>query len=212
MKKSLLESFLVIFQTLTYLEQKIWRYLQSLSKKLIHVFPSQSTIAEKCGCHRSTANQILKKFSELGWITYIRRCFRSNEYYMPDELIDIDLNDPVTFTRENLKTTREATREATKEATKEATLYNVNNVPSLRDVRLTSKPCHGNVQSSKDQKHRLLEELGFFGKDLWCLARYHYNAIIYAREDLKSRESKEPINKLVAWFTSRCKVHNRKFA
>ena len=108
MSISLRPHFLVKFQVLTFLEQKIWRYLQFCSKRFIHVFPAQSTIAEKCGCHRSTVNQIIKKFVEFGWISKIKRCFRSSMYYMLDELIEMDLNHQETFTRENLLATQEA--------------------------------------------------------------------------------------------------------
>lgn len=211
MKNSILESFLCKFQILTYSAQRIWKYLKYLSMKCIHVFPSHETIAKACDCHRSTVIRILKMFEELEWIFVKQRCFRSNLYYMPDELIQMDLDNPETFTRARLKATQDATENATENATPNATLYNVDNVIALKDVRLTKQTGTGNVQSSKDEKEQILQNIGIFGKDLWCLARFGYRALAMAIEDLKTRKASEPIRNLAAWLTNRCKHYQNKY-
>lgn len=112
--QSLTEMFLNCYQYLSYLEQKIFYYLQIFSQHHRCVFPSQSHIAVKCGCSRRTVIRVLKKFNELGWIVKVRRCYRSCKYYVNENLKNLELKNPLTFMlKKNYKNEKSGTRDVT---------------------------------------------------------------------------------------------------
>lgn len=96
-------SFLNIFQTLTKFQKKIFRYLQWIANKYRHVFVSVPTICEAVFCSLRTVTSATNLFQQLGWISKIKRGYQSNDYYMNDELLALDLNDNSLFLREKLQ-------------------------------------------------------------------------------------------------------------
>jgi hypothetical protein len=197
----ILESFLNTFQLLSRKQQKIWQLLQWYSIHYHQVFPSHETIAKRVGCHRDTVIQAIKKFSELGWIKKWKRCYRSCLYYVEEILRKIDTKRNDTFRRN-----------PTENPTENPTLYTT--YSSSCNVRYEKPPEKRavTVQSIKDQKEEILKNIGINDKkDFWCLKRYPERILILALEDLKTRFSKEPIRKLAAWITNRCKEHLKKY-
>lgn len=82
-----LESFSENFLSLTPKQQRIWKYLQFMARKHAAVFPSQSTIAKACSCHRETVIDAIKQFVKLGWLKKIKRGYTSCVYLLFKPLI-----------------------------------------------------------------------------------------------------------------------------
>ncbi len=66
-------------------------YLWALSQKYNAVFPCYDRMAEMCGYSRRTAINICNVLCKLGLICWVRRGYRSNLYFLPDELVEFDL-------------------------------------------------------------------------------------------------------------------------
>jgi hypothetical protein len=204
---NLRENFLNTFQLLSPKQQKIWRYLQYCSNTIRQVFPSQQTIANKCGCHRSTVNVTIGKFFQWGWLVKKKRCYRSNVYFVNDELKAINTYGKDTFLL-RVNATTQTTTDTTMKTTTDATLYKRKDVPYIPIVRQTSNErC---VQSSIDnsEQKQILMRMGFAGKDLILLSHYSLASISLAAEDYQTRKSKDRIINKAAWFTHRCKAHS----
>lgn len=98
LNETLLKSLILDnFQFITSLRKKIFLYIQFLAKKFRNVFPSVDQIAKTCGCGTATVKRALKYFSEVGWLSKIRRCYRSSIYKIPEEILDLDLTKNRTF-------------------------------------------------------------------------------------------------------------------
>jgi hypothetical protein len=67
------------------------KYLWALANKHQFVFPTYERMAEMCGYSLRTAINICKKLAKLGIIGWQRRGYRSNLYFLPDELIKFNL-------------------------------------------------------------------------------------------------------------------------
>lgn len=203
----LLTHFLNTYQILTKKQKKIFRHLHYLSKKHRNVFPSHTTIAEKCGCTRDTVVKTIKKFQSWGWIVSIKRCYRSSLYFMSDELVFLDLDNPKIFERvietagQNNANLSEGN---TIDHSKNHTIYKTE--LSVVSGTVTSKPETVQHTQCKETKH-MLQSIGILGKDLWCIARYGLRAVSLAVEDFKTRKAPRAIANLAAWLTSRCKQY-----
>lgn len=81
----------------------IFRYLQWMARNLEMVFPSYEEIAEKCNCSIDTAFRAVSRFISYGWISKRKLAFQSNTYFMVEELIDQDLDDPKLYENERFK-------------------------------------------------------------------------------------------------------------
>lgn len=85
------------FQTIPSLRKKIFLYIQFLLKKFNRAFPSIDHIAKTCGCSVITVKRAIKWFNEVGWLTKLRRCYRSSIYHMEPEILRLDLTKNRTF-------------------------------------------------------------------------------------------------------------------
>ena len=132
-----------------------------------------------------------------------KRCFRSNLYFIADELINLDTTKSDTFKR--APKTVKPTESPTVKSTQNPTLCKTES--SLSSVRGTSQAESVQQTKCKEVKH-ILESIGITGKDLWCLARYSLLAVAKAVEDYKTRKTTGPIRNLAAWLTSRCKAYS----
>lgn len=203
MIESIKECFLNTFQLLSSKQKKIWQYIQWYAQRYRQVFPSHAKIAEAVGCHRDTVIQAVKKFSQMGWLGSIKRCFRSNLYFIANELINLDTTKPETFKR--TKETVKPTEAPTVKPTANPTLYKTES--GVVPVRQTSQSETVQHAHCKEVKH-ILESIGILGKDLWCLMRYSLLAVSKAVEDYKTRKAPGPIRNLAAWLTNRCKIYS----
>lgn len=197
----LTEKFLNTFQLLSVKQQKIWQLLQWYSTHYRNVFPSHATIAEKVGCCRDTVIETIKKFRQWGWICALKRCYRSNVYFLQECLKKLD-------TRKNETFMIDPTENPTQIPTENPTLYNTYSYSS--DVRNTSSEQKTvDVQDIKSEKEHILRKIGIsLPKDIFCLSRFKYHTLCKAYEDLITRWYKSgPINNLAAWITSRCKKY-----
>lgn len=68
-----------------------------MARKCRSVFPSVETIATYTKCSISTVVRATNYFQRMGWVCKIKRCYRSNTYFMCDKLMKLNLNDPNTF-------------------------------------------------------------------------------------------------------------------
>ncbi len=57
------------------------------------VFPSLETIAKDIKLSKRQVQNALKYFCKVGLLGWVKRPYRSNVYFMPDEIIEIDLKD-----------------------------------------------------------------------------------------------------------------------
>ena len=202
--ESVKENFLNTFQLLSRKQQKIWRYIQWYAQHYRQVFPSHATIAEAVGCCRDTVIETIKKFSQWRWLGTMKRCFRTNLYFIANELIDLDTTKPDTFKR--IQETAKSTEAPTVKPTQNPTLYETKS--NAVDVRKTfPEPKIVQQIKCKEVTH-ILESIGISGKDLWCLARYSLLAVAKAVEDYKTRKAPGPIRNLAAWLTNRCKSYS----
>lgn len=71
-------------------QQHIFRVLVYYSKNLAQVFPALETIAKHVGCSVRTVTRCIAHFFKLGWLTWRKRAYRSNLYYIKAELLKID--------------------------------------------------------------------------------------------------------------------------
>lgn len=196
--------FLNTFQLLPEKQKKIWQILNWYAVHYRNVFPSHATIAEKVGCCRDTVIQAIKKFTEWGWIGVIKRCFRSNMYFMRECLKKFD-------TRKNETFRLNPTENPTAIPTVNPTLYNT--YSSSCNVRSTSgKENSGTVQDINPEKEQILRKIGIHdAKDIWCLSRFSPKILNLAAEDEKTRKAKWPIINLAAWITDRCNKLRQKY-
>lgn len=199
------ESFLNFFQLMTPKQQKIWKSIQWYAKNFRHVFPSHAKIAEFAGCCRDTVIAALKKFSELGWIGFIKRCFRSNLYFMNEELIDLNLDDPMTFKRPI------PTREPTPIPSGNPTvLFESKNKEIERNVRNESENVH-HIEKKKQELSHEVKQLPLSDRDKHLLARYSPQILRLAIEDWKSYALLKHVRNVAAFLESRARYYYDQF-
>ncbi len=95
----LIESLLTGFQLMSKGTRKVFKYLQWMSKTYRNVFPSLESIAKGTGLSVKTVQRAINSFVTMDWLIKIRRPYQSNVYYMPDEIININLEDSEAFFR-----------------------------------------------------------------------------------------------------------------
>lgn len=95
-----LNDFLNIFPTLSKFYKKVFKYLQWFSKKFRCVFPCILRIANSIGCSNSTVKRATAFFEQMGWIIKKKCPYGSNQYFINNELISLNLDDPSLFFRE----------------------------------------------------------------------------------------------------------------
>lgn len=201
---SIKEIFLNNFQLLSQKQQKIWRYIQWYAQRYRQVFPAHQTIAQAVGCHRDTVIETIKKFNQMGWLGILKRCFRSNLYFIADVLINIDTTKAETFKR--VLEPEKPTQDPTQNPTTKPTLYKTeSNVLSVRNTSQTTETVQ---HTQKKEVEHILTNIGISQKDLWCLARYSLLVVSKAVEDYKTRKASGPIRNLAAWLTNRCKAYS----
>ena len=94
---NLVNDFLNLFGILSKLQQKIFRLFHWFSKNKRNIYIGIPYIAEKIGCSERTVKRATAYFQQMGWICKVKRCYRSNLYYMTNELIKLNLDDKKLF-------------------------------------------------------------------------------------------------------------------
>lgn len=90
-------NFLVDFQVLTPFQKNIFKYLHFLAKKFKWVYPGISRIANHVGSCTRTVKRALATFRKLGWLCTLKKGYSSNNYFINDEIISLDLDDKNIF-------------------------------------------------------------------------------------------------------------------
>lgn len=85
------ESFAIAWTPLPKAAKRVFKYLQTLSKKYKFVFPSINTIAAYADCSIRTVFRSLSIFIKNGWLAKDRRGYQSSVYFLTDFLINLDL-------------------------------------------------------------------------------------------------------------------------
>jgi hypothetical protein len=71
--------------------RKVLKYIWWFFRHVRAVFPSLETISKDTKLSKRQVQNALKYFLNLGIIAWIKRPYRSNVYFMPDEIIKLDL-------------------------------------------------------------------------------------------------------------------------
>lgn len=213
----LIESFLDTFQLLTPSQKRIWRYLQAMAKHCRHVFPSQETIAKKCGCTRRTVCAAIKKFSELGWISAFRRGFQSCVYWVKKALLPVDTLSSETFRKGDFTancTTNFTLIEKLEESKKnDAVAHSARSVPSsenLENESLSEDRPQAEISLEKASWLELLESLS--AKDVFvlrALQKKNPEAMEGALKDFREFSRRENLRNPAAYLVSRWKAHHQ---
>lgn len=95
---SILELLKSYWHTLNRNYRETIKYLWALAQKHNFVFPSYERIAEMCGYSVRTAKNICARLAKIGLISWKRRGYQSNLYFLPDELLKLDLRNRRLFT------------------------------------------------------------------------------------------------------------------
>ena len=99
--QSLVEVLISLWGSFNRNYKRLFEYLWWMSKNLHFVFPSLETISENCKMAKRTVQNILKRFAEWGLIGWKKRGYRSNIYFMPEELINFDMQNKRFLTHKN---------------------------------------------------------------------------------------------------------------
>lgn len=207
---NLKEDFLNLFQLLTPKQQRIWRCLHWFSKNFRQVFPSHAKLAKVVGCCRDTVIEAIKKFAELGWIGSFKRCYRSNLYFVPETLSELDIDNPKTFRRPAPKKQPIPTQNPTLKPTENPTLSNVASSKSIE--RNNERGVNENVQATEQKKEQQqlpheVKDLPIPARDKALLARFSLSALRLAIEDWKTYARLYSVRNTAAFLTSRCKAY-----
>ena len=206
-KSQLVEDFLNTYHLLTPKQRRIWNYLHSFAKRYRNVFPSQQTIAEACGCHRSTVIEAVKKFVSLGWLGMMRRAYKSCLYYISDKLIRIDLKNPLTFVKKisSPKPTKKPTQDPT--VINKYSSYNKYSFEEGESKIENLSFNDGDKSNSQDEIPLEIYKMPVPMKDKVLFAKWKMQnpkAFYFAYEDLKgARERNWWIDNFAKFFTSR---------
>ncbi len=88
------------YDSLSPLRQKIWRKIADLCRKWVLCKPSQTKIAEWCGCCRSAVSEAFKLFKEWGWLSLLPRGWKkSKTLLIPHSKRQIDVVNRQYFKR-----------------------------------------------------------------------------------------------------------------
>jgi hypothetical protein len=99
---SLTSALISVYQLLSRFKRKIFKYIHGLLRTYIHAFPSLITIANNCGCSVKTVQRAIDYFVSVGFISYRTRPYQSNVYFMDDDILKLNLDDPNLFLKKNL--------------------------------------------------------------------------------------------------------------
>jgi helix-turn-helix protein len=95
----IVNSLLSCFQLMSKGHRAVFKYLQWMAKTFRNVFPSLESIAKATGFSPKTVQRAVAKFVIMNWLIKVRRPYQSNVYYMPDEIIDLNIDDSSAFFR-----------------------------------------------------------------------------------------------------------------
>ena len=73
--------------------RKVFKYLWWYFRHLRTVFPSLETIAKEIKLSKRQVQNALNHFLKLKLVGWVKRPYQSNVYFMPDEIIEINLKD-----------------------------------------------------------------------------------------------------------------------
>lgn len=187
--------------------QQIWKVLWYFCKKFHGCFPSQQKISLLAKCCRRTVINALNSFKNFGWLTQIKRCYRSNIYFIHSDLLKKDPKDQKWFMK-NEGGGRESSRES---CTQSCTLYSVAK-SSVATVR--SKDVHhlrdspNNKPPPKQYIHPTLIDLPFKREDKLMIQRNFRESVIgLALESYKTYRyaKRNPLG----LFLSLCGIENK---
>ena len=101
--QSISEIFRNLFKLLSKRTQWIFKKIQGMCKNCRAVFPSREYIAKEVGCSVRTVARALQLFQMNGWIVIKKRPYQSNVYFMDESLIELNLDNPKTFLKDEKK-------------------------------------------------------------------------------------------------------------
>lgn len=182
-----LESFSENFFSLTPKQQRIWKYLQFMARKHAAVFPSQSTIAKACSCHRDTVIEAIKQFVRLGWLEKVKRGYTSCVYLLFKPLIWVC------------------------EKTAEKIFHEKSDNNPTLDINYSFSRERTNNEENDTVQKLAMKGIVFSKKDhavFRSLAKKNKEAMEKALEDCLAFSEREGIRNPGAFVTARWKAHN----
>jgi hypothetical protein len=202
------ETFLNLFQFLSKTQQKIWGYLRWYATRFRNVFPAHATIASAVGCHRDTVIEAIKRFSGYGWLVTVKRCFRSNLYFVNEELIPIDTADPRTFQRE-IPQPRPPGSGTASDRDSDTSKCISKNIDPMNDREVSENVQHLDAKKEDTLPHEV-RDLPVSLRDKFFLVKYSLRILRLAIEDFKSYCRLKTVRNAAAFITSRCKYYYNK--
>lgn len=200
------ENFKNTYLLLTPLQRTIWGYLKTFAQHKRLVFPSQTTIAKACGCTREYVCKTLRRFKDWGWMSAIRRAYKSCVYLLPEGLVKINHRDPKTYDAQQQKSAISPGRVHNSDHSKDLKELKM----ERSDVQPKSAEKFKTFHKPKDSDYPIkpsLMNLPLLTRDKQLLSRYPDAAVACALEDYEGRlkyRKAGPIQKLAAWLENGC--------
>ena len=203
------------FQLLPTRHQEIWKILWHFCTKHRNVFPSHDKLAELAHCSRRTVIKALASFRNFGWLTQMKRCYRSNVYFIHGTLLKKNPKDPKTFLKEGCQNGREGGVLSRESCTQSCTLYSVasNFIATERCKNTTVQPKWASPSHKEQPRVRPdLAHLPFQDKDKLMLQKCFGEKIIgRALESYKTyRYAKQKPIALFWWLCKEAKQYFNK--
>lgn len=204
--QSVREKFIVLFMMLSKAQREIWKTLSWFTKNKYLVFPSHQKIASLAKCSVRTVIRAMQKFLEYSWIGWKKRCYRSNVYFMSDEVKDINPCDKNIGDR---PACAKNPINSEKNVTENVTLYSVSSYCN-KDIK-TRKATVALDKKSEEELPLEIQNLPIAQSDKKEFLQYPRNVFMLALEDTLNYAKKTKIGSFYAVLKNRieCYLGNR---
>ncbi len=232
-EQKIVEHFKNVFNRLSQIQKKIFKYLHWFCRTYRTVKPSQSHIAKEVGCCRDTVVQAIKLFEKHGWIVKIKQPWKTCVYIVKEMFLLLNLNDKNTFRRipqkegvfsDNGKLAscvREKVESTQKTIGEQLPTLNPTVDPTIEPTPIKKYSIYTlNVNDSvvvqNTKKEPVtdvpleLDQLPISRKDKHLLSRYKLQILRLAIEDYKSYRERRRVLNIAAFLTSRCQAYRLK--
>lgn len=150
-----ISDFALLWIPLSKSHKRIFRYLQDLSRRYKFVYPAVPTIAKECECSDRTVERATKLFRDRGWLTAKKMGYSSNVYYLINELIKLDLDDPKIYQLSDAEKHELSPRNDAQNV----------GVSSLLNTNTSTKENSTHIKNAS--KFRTYHQLNQFSLDFW---------------------------------------------
>lgn len=97
MQVDIVQTFKDTFHRLTKSKRRVFEAIHWFAQTFDHVYPSVDKIAHHAGTSARTVKRATKDFADQGFVAKVKIGYGTNEYFMDDKLIALDIKNPNTF-------------------------------------------------------------------------------------------------------------------